>query len=465
MAVSTNSNPIVKNHSDDDYISDNEEPYRLVDPEACIFPLNACVRKSAVDARSVVARIGDKSDRATTEQCLDPRTVMILYKLVCGGTLKAIYGCVATGKEANVYSAVTDTGLHRAVKVYKTSILVFKDRDRYVAGEHRFRRGYCKSNPRKMVRLWAEKEMRNLQRLVTAGVRAPKPLRLKLHVLLMELVSDSTSPSVPAPRLKDATFADESACIDAYRQIVHAMWIMYSRCRLVHADLSEYNVLYTQNDRQCYIIDVSQSVEHDHPRSCGFLRSDCSNVTLFFRKQGVETLTIPSLYEIITETPWDEAYNDDSFGYSKFCDLIATKTAAQPNATDGDERIFEASFIPETLDQVHDFERDITSFLNKGQKTELPYARKLLAEDKDSEVDESDVFNSESESDSEASCSGSDQHYIKTKKVISKDELKEERRENKRLVKEGNRERRKTKVPKHVKKRREKVNSSRSSKS
>lgn len=27
-----------------------------------------------------------------------------------------------------------------AVKVYKTSILIFKDRDRYVTGEHRFRR-------------------------------------------------------------------------------------------------------------------------------------------------------------------------------------------------------------------------------------------------------------------------------------------------------------------------------------
>lgn len=29
----------------------------------------------------------------------------------------------------------------------------------------RFRHGYCKGNPRKMVRTWAEKEMRNLIRL------------------------------------------------------------------------------------------------------------------------------------------------------------------------------------------------------------------------------------------------------------------------------------------------------------
>ena len=51
-----------------------------------------------------------------------------------------------------------------AIKVFKTSILVFKDRDKYVTGEFRFRRGYCKSNPRKMVRMWAEKEFRNLTR-------------------------------------------------------------------------------------------------------------------------------------------------------------------------------------------------------------------------------------------------------------------------------------------------------------
>lgn len=38
-----------------------------------------------------------------------------------------------------------------------------------MSGEYRFRNGYCKSNPRKMVKTWAEKEMRNLKRLDVAG--------------------------------------------------------------------------------------------------------------------------------------------------------------------------------------------------------------------------------------------------------------------------------------------------------
>lgn len=60
---------------------------------------------------------------------------------------------------------------------------------------------------------------------------------------------------------------------------------LYRQCRLVHADLSEYNLIVC--DEQLYIIDVSQSVEHDHPHSLDFLRSDCSNVTKFFHERGV----------------------------------------------------------------------------------------------------------------------------------------------------------------------------------
>jgi RIO kinase 1 len=61
---------------------------------------------------------------------------------------------------------------------------------RYVAGDFRFRFGYCKSNPRKMVQMWAEKEMRNLARLRAAGISAPRPIQLRLHILVMEFVGE-----------------------------------------------------------------------------------------------------------------------------------------------------------------------------------------------------------------------------------------------------------------------------------
>lgn len=39
-----------------------------------------------------------------------------------------------------------------------------------------------------MVRLWAEKEMRNLRRLQTAGIKCPDPLEVRENVLVMTFV-------------------------------------------------------------------------------------------------------------------------------------------------------------------------------------------------------------------------------------------------------------------------------------
>ncbi|KAG9465227.1 hypothetical protein GDO78_018656 [Eleutherodactylus coqui] len=149
--------------------------------------MNKITEKSR-QKESAQYRVKDKSDRATVEQVLDPRTRMILFKMLTRGVISEINGCISTGKEANVYHASTSDGGSRAIKIYKTSILMFKDRDKYVSGEFRFRHGYCKGNPRKMVKTWAEKEMRNLIRLNTAGIPCPEPIMLRSHVLLMGFI-------------------------------------------------------------------------------------------------------------------------------------------------------------------------------------------------------------------------------------------------------------------------------------
>jgi RIO kinase 1 len=119
--------------------------------------------------------------------------------------LVPLTGCLSTGKEANVYyakgksttasavslSSSAASGGEYAVKIFKTSILVFKDRDKYVSGEFRFRNGYCKSNPRKMVKTWAEKEMRNLKRLFSQNIPSPVPVLLKSHILIMSFLGSN----------------------------------------------------------------------------------------------------------------------------------------------------------------------------------------------------------------------------------------------------------------------------------
>lgn len=47
-----------------------------------------------------------------------------------------------------------------------------------------------------MVRLWAEKEMRNLKRLQTAGIRCPEAIEVRENVLVMKFLGDEDGWSV-----------------------------------------------------------------------------------------------------------------------------------------------------------------------------------------------------------------------------------------------------------------------------
>ena len=171
---------------------------------------------------------------------------------------------------------------------------MFKDRERYVAGEYRFRNGHCKGNPRKMVKLWAEKEVRNLKRIAMTGtLKCPMPHIFKNNVILMDFIGKG---GVAAPRLKDAPIENWQ---DAYEQTLVAIRGMFVEARLVHADLSEYNLLWFQD--QLYVIDVSQAVELDHPMALDFLRRDISIMNDFFSKKKLLTLSIQDTYEFVTD--------------------------------------------------------------------------------------------------------------------------------------------------------------------
>jgi serine/threonine-protein kinase RIO1 len=52
---------------------------------------------------------------------------------------------------------------------------------------------------------------------------------------------------------------------------------MYHKAELVHADLSEYNILWCKGD--CWFIDVGQAVEPRHPEAKSFLFRDCTNIS------------------------------------------------------------------------------------------------------------------------------------------------------------------------------------------
>ena len=410
------------------------------------------------------ARDKDKADRATTEQVLDRRTQMILLQLINRDTISELHGVISTGKEANVYHAISESSedgeqTHRAVKVYKTSILVFKDRAKYVEGEFRFRQGYSKSNNRAMVKLWADKERRNLARIHDAGIPSPEPIALRTHVLVMGFVGDRKGK--PAPRLKDVRFdgltseEEDAKWTDLYVEMLAYMRILYHTCRLVHADLSEYNVLYHQG-RQ-WMIDVSQAVEHDHPRSLEFLRMDVKNVSDFYRSRNVEVLSERKAFAFITGEAGEKEAKDIEAISDNFREAMKREpqTEEGKNREDENDEVFRNQYIPQTLDQVYDIERD-AELVNAGEASTLPYQDLLankVAKENDAEAEESGEGGVNLESEDESDGSEVDQSIFEKGPSRGKKNMdKEEKAAHKKAIKAEKQEKRKEKMPKHLKK-------------
>lgn len=74
--------------------------------------------------------------------------------------------------------------------------------------------------------------------MYNAGLPCPQPFLLRSHVLLMDFIGDD---GWPAKLLKDVEQLDNVD--EEYAHVCILMWRMYNQCKLVHADLSEFNML------------------------------------------------------------------------------------------------------------------------------------------------------------------------------------------------------------------------------
>ena len=106
-------------------------------------------------------------------------------------------------------------------------------------------------------------------RMRLGGMPCPEPVALKAHIIVMEFIGqdgegrrgerDTDDPAAwppigrgtdggllmagwPAPRLKDADFGEKRAKA-LYHECILLMRRLFQTCKLVHGDLSEYNML------------------------------------------------------------------------------------------------------------------------------------------------------------------------------------------------------------------------------
>ncbi len=296
----------------------------------------------------------------------------------------------------------------------------------------------------------------------------------------------------PSPRVKDAQLSG-NRMREAYVQTILIMRHMFQRCRLVHGDLSEYNLLWHNN--QVYVIDVSQSVESDHPAALDFLRKDASNVNGFFQRCGhLNAMSTRDLFEFITSTVIGNSEEEES----NALDALIEKIDAQANTlsmaskieqkkwkqqVDVDEAVFMSQFLPRSLNQVA--EQDVQK-IEDGEAEET-YANAVAAltgnkevigaqssnkkknqmdceerEERNDEYGENSDFEESSDSDdedeSQAEDDNGDDVFVKVsmteeERMKIKDAKRNEKKAKKKAVKEAQSEKRKNKVKKKDKKR------------
>ncbi|MCL5239652.1 MAG: serine protein kinase RIO [Candidatus Marsarchaeota archaeon] len=215
------------------------------------------------------------------EGIFDNRTMLRIGKLFNKGVLASMEFIIARGKEADVYLADAGEKVGSpllALKVFRLENARFQNRVKYIDGDPRF--GKVKGSVFAIVSEWCKKEYGNLLVAEAAGIHAPKPYAFSGNVLAMEFLGEEGKPAMTLreEELEDPEKTLATVLEDTRRLYAH---------ELVHADLSEYNILLVGGEP--YMIDFGQAVHIKHPDASRYLERDIFNILHYFEKKyGIE---------------------------------------------------------------------------------------------------------------------------------------------------------------------------------
>lgn len=216
-----------------------------------------------------------KEERKLESEVFDRATLRVLAKMIKKGLIATVDFPINTGKEANIFRATTSEGKFLAVKIYKMETAQFFRKMEYLEGDPRFSR--IKKGDRNIVLAFARKEFKNLKLCEAAGVNAPRPVYMDKNVLVMCFIGEQGLPYAAMNLIGGAGEKE----LDSILGDIKTMYL----AGLVHADLSEYNILMSNPPT---LIDFGQGVVTSHPRAKEFLERDVRNILNYFEKHGIK---------------------------------------------------------------------------------------------------------------------------------------------------------------------------------
>ena len=195
---------------------------------------------------------------------------LALNALVKRGIVEALGAALGVGKESDVYDAKGGKGVRIALKFHRLGRISFRQTRRtrkYVADRAHTSWIY-------QARMAATREFAAMKRARRFGVPVPKPIGQNRHLVAMSMFEGS--------ELLRIDFLPHPAT--TLRRILLKLRVLVRNARLVHGDLSEYNILIADSGQFAFI-DWPQSVATGDPGASELLERDVSNIVKFFARK------------------------------------------------------------------------------------------------------------------------------------------------------------------------------------
>jgi RIO kinase 2 len=210
---------------------------------------------------------------------------LAINALVKANVLAAFGKSLGVGKEADVYDALNPKGERVAVKFHRLGRISFR--------QTRRKRGYVKEHAGWLFqsRLAAEKEFQALKLVFPHKIAVPEPISQNRHVLVMGMIEGAELANwkrLPKPER-------------ILKEILRNVRKTYLKAGVIHADLSEYNII-LKPDMHILIIDWPQYVTREHPNAQQFLARDIKNVLQYFSRKRMLKVKLKEALEYATGT-------------------------------------------------------------------------------------------------------------------------------------------------------------------
>lgn len=213
------------------------------------------------------------------------RDALALKYFVDRGFLNAVGTKLGVGKEADVYDGLSPSGHRVAIKFHRAGRSSFRQTKRLrMYGEV--------ASWYKQSCIAAKREYEALETLYSLGVKVPKPIAYNRHAIVMDII-------IGDPLYVVTDLPDPQR---AFYEIIENIKKAYQEASMIHADLSEFNVI-IKPDFDVLIIDWPQWVSRNHPRSLEYLKRDVVNLSRFFTKRfGLDIDVYKVLKDIRSES-------------------------------------------------------------------------------------------------------------------------------------------------------------------